>query len=119
MKFDLYDNGGEGPDSTGLFLNGAYPKAGGVVPTSGSVDLRGSGIDLHSGDLMTATISYDGAMLTVTIADGKSGASATQAYAVNIPAIVGGPAGYVGFTAGSGGLGAVQEILDWTYRTTN
>ena len=43
VKFDLYDNGGEGPDSTGLFLNGAYPKAGGVVPTSGSVDLRGSG----------------------------------------------------------------------------
>jgi alpha-mannosidase len=32
---------------------------------------------------------------------------------------VGGPAGYVGFTAGTGGAGATQEILTWTFRTAS
>ena len=115
VKFDLYNNAGEGGDSTGLFLDGAYPNLGGVAPTSGDVDLTGTGIDLHAGDIMTAAITYDGATLTVTIADTKTGASASQSYAVDIPTIVGGPVGYVGFTAGTGGLGAVQDILGWTY----
>jgi hypothetical protein len=42
-------------------------------------------------------------------------ASATQTYSVNIPSIVGGTTAYVGFTAGTGGLSATQEILDWNY----
>jgi len=42
VKFDLYDNFGEGIDSTGLYINGASP----TVPF---VDMTGSGVDLHSG----------------------------------------------------------------------
>ena len=117
VKFDLYNNGGEGNNSTGLFLNGAYPTTGGVAPTSGKVDLSGTGLDLHNGDIMSATIAYDGSTLIVKITDTQTGASATQTYAVDIPAIVGGPSAYVGFTAGTGGLGAVQDILNWTYNT--
>jgi hypothetical protein len=37
---------------------------------------------------------------------------------VNIPAIVGGTTAYVGFTAGTGGTSAIQNILDWTYTAT-
>jgi len=42
--------------------------------------------------------------------------SASQSYAVNIPAIVGSNAAFVGFTAGTGGLSANQNIRSWTYQ---
>src|SRR5262249_35784938 len=42
VKFDLYNNLGEGNNSTGLYTNGASP----TVPF---VDLTNTGIDLHSG----------------------------------------------------------------------
>src|SRR5206468_8089565 len=42
----------------------------------------------------------------------------TKAYAVDIPAIVGGPTAYVGFTAGTGELFAPIDVLDWTYTPT-
>ena len=47
VKFDTYDNQGEGPNSTGLYLNG-------VAPTIPAVDLTPSGIDLHSGTMFAA-----------------------------------------------------------------
>ena len=43
MKFDLWNNDGEGPNSTGLFRNGDKPS------NPGAIDLTPSGIDLHSG----------------------------------------------------------------------
>ena len=49
IKFDIYNNAGEGPDSTGLYFNGAMP----TVP---AINLTGSGIDLHSGDYMNVSI---------------------------------------------------------------
>ena len=60
-------------------------------------------------------MSYNGTTLTVVINDTVTNATASQTYTVNIPAIIGGPTGYVGFTASSGGLTAVQQILNWTY----
>ena len=59
IKFDLYNNAGEGVNSTGLYTNGASP-------TTPFVDLTGSGIDLHSGHSCNVQISYDGTNLTMT-----------------------------------------------------
>ena len=53
VKFDLYDNFGEGIDSTGLYVNGASP----TIPF---VDMTGTGIDLHSGDLFDVHMIYGG-----------------------------------------------------------
>ena len=64
---------------------------------------------------MHAHITYDGTTLTLTLTDTLTGASFTASQAINIPATVGGNTAYVGFTAGTGGLTAVQEILNWTY----
>ena len=90
--------------------------AGGAAPTTaGSVDLTNSGIDLHSGHTFNVAITYDGTTLKVTMTDAVTGKSSTQSYAVNIPAAVGGNTAYVGFTAGTGGLAATQDILSWTY----
>jgi CubicO group peptidase (beta-lactamase class C family) len=111
IKFDLYSNQGEGNDSTGLFLNGAAPT------NVGSVNLSNTGINLHSGHVFNATITYNGSVLNVTITDTVTGASATQSYTVNIPSSVGGNTAYVGFTGGTGGLTADQRILKWVFAT--
>ena len=108
VKFDLYNNAGEGTDSTGLYINGATP----TVP---AIDLSSTGINLHSGDIFNAQLAYNGITLTVVITDTVTNATATQTYTVNIPYIVGGPTAYVGFTGASGGGTAVQEILNWSY----
>jgi fibronectin type 3 domain-containing protein len=112
VKFDLYDNSGEGPDSTGLYLNGASPE------NVGSIDLSGSGINLHNGDVFAVAMSYDGAILKVTITDAATGASSTQSYAVDIPSTVGGGTAYVGFTGATGELTATLDVANWMFKST-
>ena len=108
IKFDLYDNAGEGVNSTGLFTNGASP-------STPSIDLSGSGIDLHSGDVMNVQINYDGTNLSMTITDPTANATFTHSWPVNISSLVGANTAFVGFTAGTGGLTAIQDIVNWTF----
>jgi tRNA A-37 threonylcarbamoyl transferase component Bud32 len=115
VKFDLYNNEGEGGNSTGLFLNGAMPTVKGVPPSKGRNDLSGTGIDLHSGHVFTAALDYDGSLLLVTIADQTTKATAAQEYRVDIPKEMGAKTGYVGFTGATGGANAIQDILRWRF----
>src|SRR5206468_11060432 len=96
-------------NSTGLYLNGAAPTV------ANSIDLTPSGINLHSGHAFDVAINYNGTNLVVKITDVTTGVSATQTYLVNLVAQIGGSTAYVGFTAATGGLTAVQDILSWTY----
>ncbi len=112
IKFDLYNNAGEGINSTGLYLDGA-------APTAGAIDLTGTGIDLHSGDQMHAGISYDGTTLTLTLTDLATGATWLHPFTVDIPRAVGGDTAYVGFTAATGSSTAIQWILDWQFTPEN
>ena len=110
IKFDLFQNVGDpSNNSTGLFVDGAIP----IGPTS--IDLTGSGLNLHSGDKMDANLTYDGEALTLTITDLVTMATWSHPFVVNIPTIVGGNTAYVGFTAGTGGESATQQILSWTF----
>jgi hypothetical protein len=111
VKFDLYNNNGEGTDSTGLYTDGA-------VPTVPAIDMTSSGVNLHSGDTMAVCMVYNGTTLTMTITDTVTNASFSNSWTINIPAIVGGNTAYVGFTGGTGGLDAIQDILIWTYSQT-
>ena len=112
VKFDLYNYvSGVSSNSTGLYTDGAAP------PFPGT-DLSSNGINLHSGDTFNAQLAYNGSTLTVMITDTVTGASGTQYYSVDIPTMVGGPTAYVGFTGSTGGLTAIQDILNWTYSTT-
>jgi hypothetical protein len=116
VKFDLFDNQGEGFNSTGLFFNGDFP---GLPSQAGeaSIDLSGTGIDLHSQHPFRVTLSYSGTTLTETITDTQTGASFTTSYTgVNIAALVGSDVAYVGFGGGTGGLTTVADIQTWTYR---
>jgi hypothetical protein len=107
VKFDLYSNAGEGADSTGVYVNG-------TSPTTPAVDMTSSGVNLHTTDVFNVQISYDGSTLTMSITDTTTNATFTQAWPVNIPVTVGGTAAYVGFTGGTGGYTAIQEIIGWT-----
>jgi len=108
VKFDLYNNAGEGSDSTGFYTDGATP----TVP---AVDMTSSGVNLHSGDIMRAVISYNGTTLTLTLTDTVTNATFTTSTAINIPSTVGANTAYVGFTGGTGGSTAIQNVLNWTY----
>ncbi len=107
IKFDLYNNNGESPDSTGVYTNGASP----TIPAT---DMTASGVKLNSGHVMHAHITYDGTNLTLVLTDTVTAASFTQTTAVNIPSIVGSGTAYAGFTAGTGGLTMTADILSWT-----
>ena len=110
VKFDLSNNAGEGPNSTGIFTNA-------VSPTVPAIDLTPSGIDLHSGDVLNVHMSYDGSNLAMTITDSVTSKTFTTSWPINIPATVGGNTAFVGFTGGTGGNTAIQDILNWTYST--
>jgi hypothetical protein len=107
VKFDLYNNNGEGADSTGFYTNGASP----TVPAT---DMTASGVMLSSGHVMHAHVAYDGTNLTMVLTDTVTAASFTSTAALNIPSIVGSSTAYVGFTAGTGGLSMTADILNWT-----
>jgi hypothetical protein len=108
IKFDLYDNAGEGPDSTGLFLNGAAP----TVP---AIDLTPYDIDLHSGDIFSVQLRYNGAYLTETLTDTETKKTFTKTYTVALPKVLGANTAIVGFTGGTGGAGVLTEILNWSF----
>jgi hypothetical protein len=105
VKFDLWTGSG---NTTGLYTNGADA-------AQNSIDMTSSGLSLHSGHPLAVTVNYDGTTLKMTITDTVSKASYSNNWAINIPATVGGSTAYVGFTGGTGGGTAVQDILAWTY----
>jgi hypothetical protein len=111
VKFDLYDNFGEGIDSTGLYINGASP----TIP---AIDMTSSGVDLHSGDLFDVHMIYGSGSLTMTITDAVTHAAFTHTWTIDIPATIGAATAYAGFTGGTGGFTATQNILTWTFGPT-
>ncbi len=109
VKFDIYNNDGEGTDSTGMFTDGARP----TIP---AVDMTSSGLNLLSGDVMNVSMTYDGTTLSWTITDTTTGKTFTTSAAVDIPSFVGSNTAYVGFTASTEATAtATQDILTWTY----
>ncbi len=112
IKFDLYNNYGEGVDSTGLYTEGASP----TIP---AIDMTGSGVDLHSGDIFNVHMTYDGSTLTMAITDTVTYQAFTQSWQVDIPTAVGGTTAYVGFTGASGAATATQDVLNWTFASQN
>jgi hypothetical protein len=112
VKFDLVDNAGEGTDSVGVFTGGVAP----TVP----VQPFGSGvIHLHSGHVFRVDLTYARGNLAYMVWDTVTGSGSGGSFAVDLPAAVGGPTAYAGFTAGTGELFAPIDILDWKYVPTD
>lgn len=104
VKFDIYPNAGS---YTGMYANGASPDQPETVISPG--------LDFHASNVCRADLAYNGTALNVTITDTVTAASVSQSYAVDIPTVIGGATAFVGFTAATGGLNAIQEIVDWTF----
>jgi hypothetical protein len=110
VKFDLYSNSGEGTNSTGLYTNGAAPTVPAIT--------IGGGVNLHSGDILQVQMAYDGTTLSMTITDTDVPSETfTTSWAINIPSTVGANTAFVGFTGGTGGQTATQDIVTWSYNT--
>jgi len=119
VKFDLYQNKGDpSNNSIGLLVNGVPP-----LYAPQSIDLTGTGIDLHSGHKMGATITYSlsadvftSYILRVKITDLVTSASWSHSFkGLPIPDSIGGNTAYVGFTGATGGETSTQQILNWTF----
>ena len=108
IKFDFYNDAGEGADSTGLYING-------VAPTIPAINLSNTGINLASGDSMLVNLTYDGINLAMTITDEVTAATWSAVWQENIPQIVGGNTAYVGFTGSTQIRTASQKIATWIY----
>ena len=116
IKFDLKNDAGEGNNSTGLFANGDSPTIpSGRYAGEASVDMTSSGVNLHSGDIMHVSLTYDGVTLAETVTDTVTQASFTHNYTVNIPGLIGSSAAYVGFTGATDDVASTQNILNWTF----
>jgi hypothetical protein len=114
IKFDIYNNQGEGTDSTGLFLDGDSPTIP-SGPRDTLVDLTNSGIVLNSGHVFGVYLSYNGSILTEAIVDTTTLALFATSYQVDIPGAIGGNLAYAGFSGGTGGLTTTGDVLNWTY----
>src|SRR5271156_2964257 len=112
IKFDFYNNAGEGTDSTGLYVDG-------VSPTVPAVDITSSGVVLSSGDSINANMTYDGVNLTMTLTDIVVNKTFTYTFPINIPATIGSNVAYIGFTGGTGGESSSQKILSWTFTSAS
>jgi hypothetical protein len=112
VKFDLYNNqtGSEG-NLTGLYSGGEYPQA----PNNPQYDMASSGINMQSGHLMRAVLTYNGTVLSETVSDTVTGSTYTNSYVANIPSLVAGNHAYVGFGGGTGAATAIQNLRSWTY----
>ena len=109
VKFDIYNNSGEGTNSTGVFT-------GGTRPTVPSIDFTPSGINMRGGHAFNVVLSYDGTTLTWTVTDATDATKTmTNSTVVNLPAVIGGSTAYVGFVGSTGGSLAQQDILTWVY----
>jgi Legume lectin domain/Chitobiase/beta-hexosaminidase C-terminal domain len=109
IKFDIYNNNGEGTDSTGFYTAGASP----TIP---AINLAPSNITLKSGHIFHAHVTYDGTTLTLLLTDQSTSANFTATYSVNLGSVIGGAVAYVGFTGGSGNSTMNANILNWTYQ---
>ncbi len=107
IKVDLHNNAGKGTDSTGTYINGAYPS----VP---AINLAPPGIDLHSGQMCAGHLSYSSGLTKATIKDTVTGVSASMSIPGDITKVVSNNA-WFGFTARTGGKSATQKILTWSY----
>jgi hypothetical protein len=118
IKFDLNNESGANtdypasgaPNTIGLYVNGGPSAA--LVPHN---DLNPSGINLYSGHVMSATVVYDGSLLTLTLQDTVTNAQLRMSWPVNIPAAVGSNTAWIGFTGGSVEAAANSTILTWSF----
>ncbi len=113
IKFDTFENAGIDLGSNSV----AIIRDGNVLTYLNSAVAP---VDLNDGQLHTAWIDYDGLtdQLNVYVGDTAKPGQAVLSTTIDLTNILGNQA-YVGFTGGTGFIGARQEILNWGWQTEN
>jgi hypothetical protein len=79
-----------------------------------------SPVDLHGGYFIRATVSYDGATLSVVLKDASAAARTFSASkTIDLPAAIGSDTAIVGFTAATGASVSTQDVLNWSFSGAN
>jgi LysM repeat protein len=115
IAFNATPNGSSGsesytgptPSMTGLYVDGGPLMDNGIMPVQ---DLMPQGINFQSGDVVSAHVVYDGAILSMNLTDTVTGKQAYFQWPVDIPAVVGGDTAYIGFTGGT--INPVPLLID-------
>ncbi|HWQ90704.1 MAG TPA: hypothetical protein VN673_03455, partial [Clostridia bacterium] len=105
LEFNIYENspGGRG---IAFATNGLNASSGGPAYSSTAP------VNLASGNPIDVVLHYTGGVLSVTLTDAVAVTTFTTNYMVNLPAIVKGRTAYMGFSGGTGGITAVQQITN-------
>jgi hypothetical protein len=93
-----------------LFTNGSI---GSYIPLNG--------ITLNNPDPKNIVLSYDASAQTLTeqITDTITGVTQVLVYHVDLSVLFGGSTAYVGFTGADGGITSIQQISNFTFRTSS
>jgi hypothetical protein len=119
IAFNATPNGSSGsesytgatPSMTGLYLDGGGLMDNGIMPVQ---DLMPQGINLQSGDVVSAHVVYDGSILSMNLTDTVTGKQAYFQWPVDIPAVVGANTAYIGFSGGT--INPVPLLIDsWSW----
>jgi hypothetical protein len=107
------------PNTTmGLYVDGG-PAIGSNGPANGfasTIDLHPFSVNVGSGDVMEAFVTYDGTILTIVLTDTSTLATTRQSWPVNIPAIVGANTANVGFLSATPVTsGRVNTVNSWEW----
>src|SRR5262249_43569579 len=100
-----------------------FPALPAGVPGQVNVPLNANVVNLRDQHRKRIDIDYDAStlILHVKITDEQHDGGPTsveQFYTIDIPAILGQDAAYVGFTGGTGGLYSLQDITGWVFPET-
>lgn len=93
---------------SGLYTGGAYSSSGAAT----------NPLILSTGDVIDATLTYNGTLLTESLRDTVNGNSFNTSYFVNLPSVIGSQTAYVGFTAGTSGFTAQQYFSDFQFASS-
>src|SRR5262249_49980686 len=107
--------------STGIYFDGEAPDSPAGRARSIFMDTDPANkIDFNSGHVFRIGFSYASStnVLNETVTDTVSNATFSTSYNVDILAHVGSNVAYVGFTGGTGGETATQDVLTWAYQFT-
>ncbi|HWF20405.1 MAG TPA: immunoglobulin domain-containing protein, partial [Verrucomicrobiae bacterium] len=104
LEFNIYPNNPLGGVGIALATNGAI---GNVIHTLP--------VNLISGDVIAVNILSLNGTVYLTLTDTNANATFSASAALNVPAVVGGNAAYVGFTGSDGGAEANQVINNFQF----
>lgn len=103
--FSIYSGNGGSTSQFNSYAVGQLAR----TPTNG-------GVDITNGNAINVTLNYTGTTMAETLQDTVTGATGYRVYQnVNLSNLLGGGSSLIGFTGGTGGVNALQQITNFSF----